>query len=173
MINKIFLLKYGKAFEFMIKTCAFTGHRDLPENKINNIKIRLEQEIDKAIAEGYNHFISGGASGIDIIAARIVTEKIDFDENIKLSLILPFENFMNFYDLCYLQPYCHKISYIHKDYCISAYYDRDKKMVEMADMLIGYYDNRGKGGTYATIKYAEKKGIETKIIYDNDIPEDL
>ncbi len=157
----------------MIKTCAFTGHRDLPKNKIKNIKIKLEQEIDKAISEGYKHFISGGAPGIDVMAARIVTEKIDFDESISLSLILPFENFMNKYDYCYLQPYCFTISYIHKNYCISAYYDRDKKMIDKTDLLIAYYDNREKGGTYATINYANKKGIKTKIIYENDIPEDL
>lgn len=156
----------------MIKTCAFTGHRDLHENKIKNIKICLEQEIDKAIAEGCRHFISGGAPGIDIIAARIITEKIDFDKSICLSLLLPFEGFINLYDLSYLQPYCCEITYMYKDYSINAYYDRDKKMIERADMLIAYYDNRGKGGTCATIKYAKKMGVKTRIINAEDIPED-
>lgn len=42
------------------RTCCFTGHRperlDLPEDKV--IKW-LEEQIDRAIADGYTDFISG------------------------------------------------------------------------------------------------------------------
>jgi len=142
----------------MIKICSFTGHRNLPNNKIKNIYLRIEQEVNKAISDGYSHFISGGARGTDIIAARIVTEKIDFDENISLTL--------NF------QPYCKEIIYIEEEYNIGNFLKRDKEMVNKSNRIICIYDNREKGGTYQTIKYAAKKCIETIIININDIPED-
>ena len=30
------------------KTCCVTGHRDLPQNEINKVKVALEHEIDAA-----------------------------------------------------------------------------------------------------------------------------
>lgn len=156
----------------MNRVCAFTGHRNLPQNKLKNIIIKLNEEIDKALYKNCHHFISGGAAGIDVIAARIVTEKIDYDKSITLSLMLPYKDFINKYDFSYLQPYCKNISYTMESYHISAYTKRDEEIVDKADMLIAFYDGREKGGTYYTIKYAEKKGIEVVLVNINDIPED-
>lgn len=156
----------------MLKICSFTGHRNLPNNKIKNIYLRIEQEVNKAISDGYSHFISGGARGTDIIAARIVTEKIDFDENISLTLMLPHKGFINNYDFAYFQPYCKEIIYIEEEYNIGNFLKRDKEMVNKSNRIICIYDNREKGGTYQTIKYAAKKCIETIIINIDDIPED-
>lgn len=156
----------------MNKTCSFTGHRQLPINKINNITQALSLAIDTAIDNGCTHFISGGARGTDILSARLVTEKIDCNESISLSLYLPHENFTNEYDMAYFRPYCNKITYISPNYNISNYIIRDKKMVEASDMIICLYDGRESGGTYQTIKFAKQKNIEILIIDINNIPED-
>lgn len=57
------------------KTCCFTGHRRLPKDKIEQIVIRLNQEVDNLISQGVTDFISGGALGFDQIAASLIVAK--------------------------------------------------------------------------------------------------
>lgn len=157
----------------MNNICSFTGHRDLPQNKINNIIAAIEQAIEQAVKDGYKHFISGGARGVDIIAARLVTEQIDFDSSITLELCLPYPDFINNYDYAYLRPYCSKITYVSSCYHISTFYKRDKVMVDNSDRIICVFDNTPKGGTYNTMQYALNKDIEMILIDINNIPEDI
>lgn len=56
------------------KTCCVTGHRDIPEQKKETIAQLLPQEILKAIADGYTHFISGFATGADLMFADIMIQ---------------------------------------------------------------------------------------------------
>ena len=55
-----------------IKTCCVTGHRDIPEEKVDRIHSLLRREILAAIQDGYTHFISGFAFGADLLFADIV-----------------------------------------------------------------------------------------------------
>lgn len=57
------------------KTCCFTGHRKLPANKIQNILINLDREIEALIASGITDFVSGGALGFDQTAASLILVK--------------------------------------------------------------------------------------------------
>ncbi len=57
------------------KNCCFTGHRKLPQYKINYIIKRLDHEIENLIAQGVTDFISGGAMGFDLIAASAILSK--------------------------------------------------------------------------------------------------
>ena len=56
------------------QTCCATGHRDIPAEKLHIFRERLQQEILSAIGNGYTHFISGFAVGVDLIFAEIVAE---------------------------------------------------------------------------------------------------
>lgn len=55
-------------------TCCVTGHRNIPADKIQYVQMQLRQELLQAIQSGYTHFISGFASGVDLIFAGIVSE---------------------------------------------------------------------------------------------------
>ena len=57
------------------KTCCFTGHRNLPLNKIEQITRNLDLAIENLINEGVSDFISGGAVGFDLIAASLIVAK--------------------------------------------------------------------------------------------------
>lgn len=67
----------------MLKRCAFSGHRPLyfpwKENESDpacvRLKAALEEEIDKAVADGFSYFITGGAEGVDTWAAEIVLDR--------------------------------------------------------------------------------------------------
>ena len=51
------------------KTCCVTGHRDIPAGQVGQIKKSLEQEVDRAIRDGFTCFISGFADGVDLLFA--------------------------------------------------------------------------------------------------------
>jgi hypothetical protein len=48
-----------------------------------------------------------------------------------------------------------------------SYFARNRDIVDASNMLIGFpaHRSRGKGGTWYTIKYAEKLGVKTGIFY--------
>lgn len=73
---------------------CFTGHRPEKLTRHECQVIRdLEAAIKKAIADGYNVFISGMAPGVDIWAAEIVLQLRDEGADIKLICAIPFEGF--------------------------------------------------------------------------------
>ena len=66
------------------KTCCVTGHRDIPAGQVGHIKKSLEQEVDRAIRDGFTCFISGFADGVDLLFAEIVVERIAKNPSLKL-----------------------------------------------------------------------------------------
>jgi uncharacterized phage-like protein YoqJ len=73
----------------MEKTCCFTGHRKLPEDKIGIILMNLDKEIEELIHNGVTTFISGGATGFDQIAASVIALKKEMGRSIRLVMVLP------------------------------------------------------------------------------------
>lgn len=55
-------------------TCCFTGHRDIPADRLPVVSTKLRTEILQAISDGYTHFICGFASGASLIFAALVAE---------------------------------------------------------------------------------------------------
>lgn len=81
----------------VIRACCFTGHRpDKFSFKYNEadpecleIKGGLKNLIEEAINNGYNHFISGMALGVDTWAAEAVLELKEAYPGIKLEAAIP------------------------------------------------------------------------------------
>ena len=81
------------------KTVCFTGHRSekLPKGEaLEKLRQRLENEIERALQDGYDTFLFGGAYGFDLMAAEEVIKKkslIDLQnpQRIRLWAIIPFE----------------------------------------------------------------------------------
>ena len=148
-------------------TCCFTGHRNFswgedPQKRKALCK-KLEQAIDTAIAKGVLHFICGNAIGVDSWAAQLVLEKRQQHPEIFLEIAVPFENHNASIPLC--RDICQKADLVHvvsdaKDRR-SAFYARNRYMVDTSDMLIAVYETfRERGGTAQTIRYAEICGLE-------------
>ena len=60
------------------RTVCFTGHRSekLPKgDALERLRQRLSEEIEKAIQDGYDTFLFGGAYGFDLMAAEEVLKK--------------------------------------------------------------------------------------------------
>ena len=81
------------------KRCAFTGYRpakmpfgfDESDARCVEFKARLRDTIEALIGEGYAHFISGGALGMDMFAAEAVLELQEKYPWIILEMVSPFD----------------------------------------------------------------------------------
>ena len=157
------------------KRCCFTGHRpeklDLPERKV---KILLEEEIKKAIEDGFLTFITGMARGIDMWAGEIVLSLRKKNPEIHLICTPPYAGFETRWDLSEQRLY-NKIldkadytKFICEHYSRSCFQIRNCYMVDHSKRVIAAY-NGTSGGTKNTIDYATRKGVEVINIFENDI----
>lgn len=71
------------------QVCCFTGHRHIPEEDYEILKQRLQQEIERLIANDVYYFGAGGALGFDTLTALTVLELKKQYPFIKLILVLP------------------------------------------------------------------------------------
>ena len=141
------------------QTCCVTGHRDIPADKIEFVRESLRQEILAAIGEGYTHFISGFAAGVDLIFAEIVAElKDEYPITLEAAIPHPGRRYTSDAVFQALIKRCDTVK-IHSDrYFKGSYIIRNHNMVDQSALVMAVYDGRRTGGTAATIKYANETG---------------
>lgn len=147
------------------KVCMVTGHRDLPVEEIGRIKEELRCEILQAIESGYTHFISGFAQGVDLYFADIVAE-LKESYPITLEAAIPYLNRTKTKDEDFhrLLAECDVIGIHSEEYSRECFLKRNRIMVQLSSRVIAVYDGRGKGGTFATMRYARIMEREIHII---------
>ncbi len=147
------------------QTCCFAGHRRLPKNKIENIVIRLNQEIDKLIRQGVTDFISGGALGFDQIAASLIVAKKEMGYKVRLIFALPCKNQDEFWNANQKELYhnllaeADEIIYASEKYTDDCMKKRNRLMINksaycICAMLYSF------SGTEQTVNYAKQKGLK-------------
>ena len=138
-------------------TCCVTGHRDIPVEKVPYVQDHLYQELLRAIQYGYTHFVSGFASGVDLMFAGIVAE-LKQEYPITLEAAIPYPCRMNTPDKVFqcLLKECDIVKVHTEQYSKSCYMVRNRYMVDCSALVIAVHDGRKSGGTAATIRYAHK-----------------
>lgn len=138
------------------KTCCVTGHRDIPAEQVGHIKKSLEQEVDRAISDGFTCFISGFADGVDRLFAEIIVERIAKTPALKLIAAIPYRRRLDTLQKSEqtkaLIDLCAEIYIAAEEYHPSVYAKRNRYMVERSGRVIAVYDGREKGGTVGTIR---------------------
>ena len=147
------------------KRCCFTGHRpDKIGKNEDTVKELIRNEVKRSVKEGYYTFITGMATGVDMWAAEIVLEEKKTNPDIKLVCASPYPGFernrcladrMKYHEVLNNADYIINISEKYTRFCFQI---RNMWMVDRSDKVIAVY-NGSRGGTYNTIKYAEKKNI--------------
>lgn len=153
-------------------TVSFTGHRnkDLSKDKkkllweLHDVIVRHIEEYD------CDTFISGGSSGIDLDAARIVL-KLKEKYDVNLIIYIPCLNqdklwgkedkeiYKNVLEKADLVEYVTKEPY--KPYLMQL---RNQKMVDDSKYQIAVWNGKESGGTYNCLKYAQKQNKQITII---------
>lgn len=150
-----------------MKTCCFTGHRELSIEQSQIIIPNLSHAIKQAIESGCDTFISGFAQGFDLLSAKLVlAQKKEYYPFLSLWAYIPHQQRLYTKDIEFqsLIEQCDCIKVISKQYYRACFLKRNEKMVDDSNHVIACYDYRGKGGTYQTIQYAQKQQKSITII---------
>ena len=157
-----------------MKVCTFTGHRPhkLPwkfnesDERCQKLKRDLAKAILSAIADGYDHFICGGALGVDMWAAEIVLKyKAIF--GLSLEIAQPFAGFNeNEADELgkrqqYILANADKVTVVSSADLNDAYRKRNQYMIEQSSRLIAVFNAKQiYSGTAQTVRMAKKANLE-------------
>ena len=161
--------------EIRQKTACFTGHRLIPNDHIEIVKVRTEILIRQLIRKcGIRYFGVGGAIGYDTLATEILFRLRDTDfPEIKIILVYPFEGFNSRWTDEQKANYARVLSKYDKRVCVAttpsreAYLARDRHLVDNSAYCICYC-TRQSGGTAYTVRYALKKGLSIYNTIDYD-----
>ena len=148
-----------------LRTCCFTGHRDLPLDRYVDIWNAVENEVLKLYKNGVRTFITGGALGFDMLCGEIILRlkcRLDF---IRLVIALPCRDHDRAWGrsdkerMEVLRTYADEIIYVSEAYTKGCMFERNRYMVDRSTYCISYC-TRQSGGSYYTVKYASEEGLK-------------
>ena len=145
--------------------CAVTGHRVLSSDFS---KEELRAALRALAAAGVRTFLCGMALGFDLLCAE---EVLLLREELPVRLVacIPCADQAARYPKSARERYerildrCDERAVLHERYCDGCMFERNRYMVDRADLLLAYYTGR-RGGTKYTVGYAEKRGIPVYLI---------
>ena len=169
----VFSQKHLEAMESIInmtKTVAFTGYRlekmPFPEDENDERYLSFRKKLFIVISRlselGYTRYISGIAQGFDTWCAEDV---LALDEWLECAIPFP-EQAINWNSAAQKRrneiiAQCNKQTIISPTYKKGCYYERNRYMVDNADVIVCCYTGNKNGGTAYTVNYAlqEKKVV--------------
>lgn len=145
--------------------CAVTGHRVLSSDFS---KEELRAALRALAAAGVRTFLCGMALGFDLLCAE---EVLVLREELPVRLVacIPCADQAARYPKSARERYerildrCDERAVLHERYCDGCMFERNRYMVDRADLLLAYFTGR-RGGTKYTVGYAEKRGIPVYLI---------
>ena len=148
------------------KTCCVTGHREIPADKEQYVENALRNEVAAAVTDGYTHFISGFADGVDLMFAAIIAEEKRVNRRLVLEAALPYRNRLkakskHFQELLVC---CDRVYVQSEKTTPNCYFERNRYMVLASNRVIAVYDGRAKGGTFYTLCFAQENEKDVRVI---------
>lgn len=151
------------------KRCAFTGYRPMKMPfgydeqcaLALDFKKRLRETIEMLILMGYTHMVSGGAQGMDIMAAETVLELKKVYPEVTLELAIPYEAQAAKWSAAYQTRWqrcvdaADMLTIISHTYTKNCLFARNRYLVQQTDLLLACYDGQ-EGGTKNTVDYARR-----------------
>lgn len=153
--------------EFLIKTCAFTGHRNLDADfSVRKVK----REIEALVKKGVDTFYCGMAQGFDLCAAETVLKIKKKNPFIKLIACVPCYGQEKNFSEADKKRYVTVLKKADETVILAdAYYNgcmlaRNRYMADRADVLMAYLKKES-GGTAYTVKYFQKNKPLNEIVF--------
>lgn len=143
-----------------MKTCAFTGHRNLVGTDFDELLLR--RVVSDLVAGGTTRFLCGMAVGFDMKAAQAVIA-LKKEKKIELVACIPCENQAERFSAENKRLYCEILGecddkiIFSKTYSEGCMHRRDRYLVDNCDVLVSFLRKKS-GGTYYTVKYALSAG---------------
>lgn len=142
-----------------MRACCFTGHRVLSDLDA----ALLDRVILNLIKNGCKRFLCGMAKGFDTVAAESVISLKKIYPDVELVSCIPCGNQTDSYSGTDKKRYgrilsfCSEIIVLSENYYSGCMHVRDRFMVDNSEIVLCYLRKKT-GGTYYTVKYAEKCG---------------
>lgn len=162
-------------------TCCVTGARPekFPFLYMNSVEYalyfaKLSDKIEDLICEGYTHFISGMARGVDLDFGWLVCMQKS-DHRITLEAAIPYPaqatnwEYRDWFRYQYLLEKCDKKTIVSPSYAYGCMQKRNQYMVDHSDLVLAVWNGEKKGGTWNTIRYAQKVGKPVRFLMLNEI----
>ncbi len=149
-----------------VQSCAFTGHRNVPENFDLQF---FNKVVESFIKEGITVFYSGMATGFDLIAAEQVIELRKKYGHVKLVACVPCLGQQKYYSESEkrkyekILPLCDEVKILSDHYYNGCMLVRDRYMVDNCGTVIALLE-KNDGGTAYTVRYALEKGRKVNFI---------
>ena len=148
--------------------CSFTGHRRIETRHIGSIDELVMRAITYAYSHGCRRFYCGGAIGFDTVAAKQVILFRLTHADTELHMLLPCRNQsdkwsdgqIRMYE--YIMSSANTVSYISDEYRDGCMRERNKKLAELADIVVAYL-SRESSGAGQTVRMAKAQG---KTVYN-------
>lgn len=161
------------------KCCAFTGHRPAKfpwkytetDERCIALKEILAKQIEKMVGSGITEFFSGMAQGVDVWAALDVLALRKKYPEVKLHCVLPCEGQEDVWTIPAQTQYrailmeADSVEYVSRKYHSKCMLDRNRRLIDSAAFLIAVYNGEKRGGTAATVRYAQKMNREIVYIH--------
>ena len=158
--------------------CAFTGHRphkfpwkyDEADSRCVALKAVLAEQITALVDAGFTQFLSGMAEATDTWSALSVLNLREKNPAIKLHCILPCKEQVDKWSASSRDLYhsildrADSIVYVSRTYYKNCMLDRNRFLVDHAAALLAVYNGERRGGTAATLRYAQKMSREIIVI---------
>lgn len=159
-------------------TCAFTGHRphkfpwksNESDPRCIALKAVLAEQVGNLVSAGVTGYYSGMADGADVWLSQIVLDFRKENPALKLHCLLPCEGQADKWSASARERYhsileqADSVDYVSRKYYDGCMIDRNHRLVEAAGRLLAVYNGERRGGTAATVCYAQKLGREIVII---------
>ena len=159
-------------------TCAFTGHRprkfpwkyNEQDSRCVALKAVLSEQIRLLADAGVTQFLSGMAEATDTWSAISVLALREKNPTLKLHCILPCKEQADKWtassrDLYhFILEQADSIVYVSRAYHENCMLERNRFLIEHASTVLAVYNGEKRGGTAATMRYAQKMGREIIVI---------
>ena len=157
---------------------AFTGHRPQKfpwryqeaDPKCVALKAVLAEQIAALADAGVTQFLSGMAEGTDIWSALSVLDLRENSPQLKLHCTLPCREQADKWTASSQALYrsileqADSVVYVSRSYHKNCMLERNHFLVDHASILLAVYNGERRGGTAATLRYAQKMGREIIVI---------
>jgi len=152
--------------------CAITGYSpnrfsfgfDEENSNYKRLMLTIINEISNLIDSGITEFLSGMDLGVDTWGAGIVLSMRDQGSAIRLMTVLPCETQAAKWSAGDRSRYYDILEKADDEYYISSHYtatcmnDRNRYLVDHANVLLAVYDGKPWGDTAQTVNYAHQQG---------------
>jgi uncharacterized phage-like protein YoqJ len=156
---------------FSANCACFTGHRSLTEDEMRKAVEVIRRQIVTLRSRVVTHYYAGGAVGFDMLAAITVLNMKQQYPELTLTLALPCRNHADGWGrldrelLSRVIERADEVVYVGEAYHRGCMQARNRYMVDRSSYCLAYLQTDA-GGTFNTVRYAEKKGVP--VIYINE-----